>query len=471
MSNLRYLELDSTYRDRSRFPHPGSFEIPISQTGRKSSKDAIDPVSLGAPIISWTSNNLSVSTTGIFKLVCNVEPKTTPLSGCINTQTFIINSINRLQQMDDYYEGLIVEDAAFYNRRRISSYFFLGSFGGYDRAELTIDSPFPETFVPGNQINIYDPTDLTNSYYPLFWVPSGRNLEDQYINHFIFNETINDWRKIIHYSNITHIILVETTASNPLPITWSSNDNYSIRKEIPYYPLNSEANPVATSSTLSSVTLASNLSGIDNTKFVRIVPPIYNYKLTGAFNECRRITSYDSLTNTINVFPNFSVAPDVNNKIEILNFSYDNLNPFVYTGSLTSQQELVCYEIELLSLLLPTETLSVANGGAISYYPYVYVELSNTCSTNRNIIYSNNPNSTKQLFRVPIFDIQDNPVFTKIGGGMSQTIKFKPNDTLFFSVTLPNGEVFQNIVPERFSPLSPEPRIQISAMFSLKRLV
>jgi len=471
MSNLRYLELDSTYRDRSRFPHPGSFEIPISQTGRKSSKDAIDPVSLGAPIISWTSNNLSVSTTGIFKLVCNVEPKTTPLSGCINTQTFIINSINRLQQMDDYYEGLIVEDAAFYNRRRISSYFFLGSFGGYDRAELTIDSPFPETFVPGNQINIYDPTDLTNSYYPLFWVPSGRNLEDQYINHFIFNETINDWRKIIHYSNITHIILVETTASNPLPITWSSNDNYSIRKEIPYYPLNSEANPVATSSTLSSVTLASNLSGIDNTKFVRIVPPIYNYKLTGAFNECRRITSYDSLTNTINVFPNFSVAPDVNNKIEILNFSYDNLNPFVYTGSLTSQQELVCYEIELLSLLLPTETLTVANGGAISYYPYVYVELSNTCSTNRNIIYSNNPNSTKQLFRVPIFDIQDNPVFTKIGGGMSQTIKFKPNDTLFFSVTLPNGEVFQNIVPERFSPLSPEPRIQISAMFSLKRLV
>ena len=103
MSNLRYLEVDSTYRDRSRFPHPGSFEIPISQTGRKSSKDAIDPVSLGAPVISWTSNNLSVSLPGVSKLVCNVEPKTTPLSGCINTQTFIINSVNRLQDMNDYY--------------------------------------------------------------------------------------------------------------------------------------------------------------------------------------------------------------------------------------------------------------------------------------------------------------------------------------------------------------------------------
>jgi hypothetical protein len=426
---------------------------------------------LGAPIISWTSNNLSTSTTGIFKLICNVEPKTTALSGSSSTQNFIINSTNRLHHMNDYYEGLIVEDAAFYNRRRITSYIFLGSFGGYDRAEINVDSPFPETFVPGNQINIYDPTDLTNSFYPLFWVPSGRNLEDQYINHYIFNETINDWRKIVYYSNITHTILVETNDTNPLPITWTANDNYSIRKEIPYYPLNNGSNPAVASSTLSSVTIYFNLPGIDNTKFIRILPSIYNYNLTGAYNECRRITSYDSLTNTITVFPNFTEAPVVDAKIEILNFSYDNLNPFVYTGSLTSQQELVCYEIELLSLLLPTETLTVANGGAISYYPYVYVELSNTCSSNRNIIYSNNPNSTKQLFRVPIFDIQDNPVFTKIGGGMSQTIKFKPNDTLYFAVTLPNGEVFQNIVPERFSPLSPEPRIQISAMFSLKRLV
>ena len=258
MSNLRYLEVDSTYRDRSRFPNPGNFEIPISQTGRKSATDSIDPVSLGAPIISWTSNNLSTSSTGVFKLVCNVEPKTTPLSGCISTQNFIINSTNRLHHMNDYYEGLIVEDAAFYNRRRIMSYIFLGSFG-YDRAEINVDSPFPETFVPGNQINIYDPTDLTNSFYPLFWVPSGRNLEDQYINNFIFNETINDWRKIVYYSNITHTILVETNDTNPLPITWTSNDNYSIRKENPYYPLNGNSNPTIAASTLSSVTLYFNL--------------------------------------------------------------------------------------------------------------------------------------------------------------------------------------------------------------------
>ena len=59
------------------------------------------------------------------------------------------------------------------------------------------------------------------------------------------------------------------------------------------------------------MTVDLSLSGIDNTKFLRILPSIYNYRLTGAFNECRRITSYDSLTNTIKVYPNFPVAPDV----------------------------------------------------------------------------------------------------------------------------------------------------------------
>ena len=471
MSNIKYLEVDSTYRDRNRFPNPGTFEIPISQTGRKSGKDAIDPVSLGTPVISWTSNNLSVDNSSISKLECNVEPKTTALSGLTNTTNFIINSQMRLHQLADYYEGLIIEDAAFYNRRRITNYVFLGSFEFFDRAEITVDAPFPETFVPGNQINIYDPSDITNPSYPIFWVPAGRNLEDQYINYLFFNENLNDWRKIVYYNNVTHCILLEASDDNPLPGSWDINDNYTIRKDPPFIPARGELNPYIVSATKSTITFSEDLKGLDDTKFIRIVPDIYNYNILPPFNECCRILSYDSATKTARVYPSFSTTPLVESYIEILNFSYDNLNPFVYTGSIASQQELVCYEVELLSLILPTETIDVANGGSISYYPYIYVELSNTCSSSRNIIYSNNPNATRQLFRVPVFDVQENPVFTKIGGGMSQTIKFKPNDTLRFAVTLPNGEVYENILEEKFSPFAPEPRIQISAMFSLKRLV
>lgn len=160
----------------------------------------------------------------------------------------------------------------------------------------------------------------------------------------------------------------------------------------------------------------------------------------------------------------------------ILPFSHDNLNPLVYTGSLVSQQELVCYEVQLINLVLPNVVLGTASGSLISFYPYLYVALQNVTASGaglNNIIYSNNPNSTKVLFRCPIKDVPNpvNSTFIKIdGSGMVQTIKFRPNDTLFFGVYLPNGDLFTTILSETMSPELPNPVIQISACFSIKRV-
>ena len=173
-------------------------------------------------------------------------------------------------------------------------------------------------------------------------------------------------------------------------------------------------------------------------------------------------------------FP-FTLTTD-HQKFVLLPFSYDNLNPFVYTGSLVSQQELVCYEVQLLNLVLPNVILGTASGSLISFYPYVYVALQNVTAAGsglNNIIYSNNPNATRVLFRCPIKDVPNpvNSTFIKIdGSGMVQTIKFRPNDTLFFGVYLPNGQVFTTILSETVSPELPNPVIQISACFSIKRL-
>lgn len=465
MSNNRYLEICSEYRDRNRFPYPGQFEIPISVNGRKSINTAVDPVSLGVPKKSWTSNNLSISLPNQYKILCTVEAKTTRLSGLTDTSVFIINSVNRLQQLDNYYNGLIIEDAAFFNRRRIRSYKFLGSFVGYDRGQIIVENAFPETFVPTNQIYIYDPTDLSNPEYPIFWVPDGVLRTNGYINNILYNETINEYRTINDYDDNTKTLRIDVEGK---PITtWNLNDNYSIRKEKPaVYDLE------IVNSTLSSIEINLPVSTELLNKFVRILTPIYNYKLISPENECRRIVGYDSTTNIISIYPAFSSLPVVGNLIEILNFSYDNLNPFVYTGSILSQQELVCYEVDLLSIILPTEILKVSEGGYITSYPFIYVELSNTCSAgHRNIIYSNNPHSTRMTFKVPLFDIQDSPIFIKVGGGMSQTIKFKPNDTLLFTVLLPNGEIFKTVINDTETPDAPDSRIQISATFGLRRIV
>ena len=473
MSNYRYLEIDSTYRDRTRFPTPAHFEIPLSQSGRKNINNAVDPVALSAPINSWTSNNLSLTTFPTFKLLCIVEPKTTALSGLTDTTKFIINCTERLQQVENYYSGLVVEDAAFFNRRKIKNYRFLGSFASYDRAEITVVNAFPETFVPTNQIYIYDPTDMTNAEYPFIFIPYGRELNNSYIKYMIYNETLNEYRKIKTYSVDNNTALIDTSDGNL--VGWLPTHNYSTRQELPFLPGPAGVNPVITASTTSTVEVDINLDtfGLMVNKFIRILPDKYDFELINASdNECRRITSYDEPTNTLTVFPPFSNIPAVGRKIELLPFSYDNLNPFVYTGSVLSQQELVCYEVDLLSLILPTEQLKVLNGGIITQYRYVYVELSNTCSVGtRNILYSNNPNSTRALFKVPIFDIQDPPYFIKVGGGSSQTVKFKPNDTLLFRVTMANGDTFETICEETFSPFTPEPRIQITALFGLKRIV
>lgn len=175
------------------------------------------------------------------------------------------------------------------------------------------------------------------------------------------------------------------------------------------------------------------------------------------------------------VYPPFAGSL-VTNDICILPFTADNLSPFIYTGSLVSQQEMVCYEIELLKLILPNQTLSSGQGGGTAFYQYLYVELSNVSGASagmKNVIYTNNPNASRMVFRAAIDDVQnpESSSFIKIDGdGMVQTLKFKPNDNLRFSVHLSNGDVFNTVIDELFAPNAPRPSTQISALFSIKRI-
>ena len=167
---------------------------------------------------------------------------------------------------------------------------------------------------------------------------------------------------------------------------------------------------IITSSTLSSVT------DFYKNEFLRVLPYgdpnttsidiCYEYDTSPSNNQACRITSYNyyqdsSVSSTyygiFTVYPGFNLYDSGSGlgsdaSIEILPFSYDNFNPFVYTGSLVSQQDMVCYEMQLISLTLPNYTLSVSQGGRIAFYPYIYIQISNVSTTGaglKNIIYSN----------------------------------------------------------------------------------
>jgi len=614
MSNARYIEIDSTFRDRTQWPLPGEFVVLISQSGRKGVQDAVDPYSTAAAKTKWSSNNFQADNLTSPSITVSVETTSGTFGEAGDNNTIlVIGSPGELQRIEQYYDSAVIVNAAG-DRRRITGYRYLGN----DRAEITIFSAFPAFLADGVPLIIEDPTDVSSPSYPLFFVPAGNSGSNSYIGCYLYNESRQESRPVAGYDFSTHFLTVDTTGSQDSTVTtgpvtsWLVSDVYSIRRAQPgpcvtltgttantssfnFSPTTNlsglrnsflektdilttaQRGGALTAGTASSVGLTvtsvavdgfyngctirmtsgaatglvSTISSYVSAGFVATLTPgfptatppavgntyvlecpiearrinkyidyrasatggslstiefpttasstigFYNgvYVDAGA-SGIRLITNYSVTTKTATVTPDFAVAPIngqaftitsgvvspsftgslLTNDVCILPFTADNLVPFVYTGSLVSQQEMVCYEMELLNLVLPNQTLSVGAGSRTSFYQYVYVELSNVSGAsagNKNIIYSNNPNATRMVFRAAIDDVP-NPIissFIKIDGdGMVQTLKFKPNDNLKFSVHLSNGEVFDTIVDEFYSPSAPNPLIQVSACFSLKRV-
>jgi hypothetical protein len=161
---------------------------------------------------------------------------------------------------------------------------------------------------------------------------------------------------------------------------------------------------------------------------------------------------------------------------EIEQYSYDNARPFNYTGSLVSNSQSTCYEIELINLIIPNTTLVSGRGSRAIFYPYFYVELkplSAPSSMSRGIISSNNPYAFKMLFRAIINDISaplDSPFLKIDGDGMTHTVKFNIHDSFLFSVYHANGELIKTDISEQYSPTEPNSRCQISACFSFQKV-
>jgi hypothetical protein len=117
----------------------------------------------------------------------------------------------------------------------------------------------------------------------------------------------------------------------------------------------------------------------------------------------------------------------------------------------------------------------LSKGARIAYYPFIYVELDNisTSSANKNAIYSNNPNASKAIFKVPITDLNHpstTPFVKLTGNGMTQTLIFKSNTDMKITVRLPDGSIFKPETSENPVGKTPNPMIQLSALFGMTRI-
>ena len=454
MSNLRYLEIDSTYRNRTLFPLPSIFEVLISQSGTRDKLHAYDPISVSAPLIRWKPS-LFDSKTGT--VVTN--PSNSHLS-CIVSFT-ITQSLNKKA---NYYASQPVNITAITTNNMIETWDYISTDTNNDYFLMTFKSPYTPTL--GDVITFVPSTDMEKG---IFYIPDSVSADLFYLNYVIWNENTQTGALVLSFDGNTRIAGVNFTGWTN---TLNAGDYFSVRKAAPKIFGDGLINTLNNKISLPSLpTISTNsdeyvnsfmyfTSGTKDGQMYRII----GYLGLPPLPLLPREVTLDCSTSDI--------TPS--DKFEILQFTTDNAVPFTYTGSLVSQQESVCYEIQLVDLILPNRTLKT--GGRIAFYPYVYVELQNISGAsagNKNIIYSNNPTSTKKLFRASINDIPNalSSPFIKIDGdGMTQTVKFKPNDNFSFSVYLSDGTQFETELQESYGPLPAEPLVQISAMFSLKRL-
>jgi hypothetical protein len=507
MSGTRYLELDSTYRNRKEYPEPASFVADLGN-GLKMKDNALDPVCDSSPILVFNTSFLEedkVTTTGQHVEILYTGTDPTILNIRLDAE-------NYLRQVKDFYVGsvLYITISSVQYCRRIISYEPLGKIPdtGYIQAVIQVNSSFPGLPVTsGSAITggeIVNPTPYnTDTAYAItkFYIPSGSFIDNFYVGYYIqctdleiayassnpppfpYSDT---YRKIIAYDGVLRLATLDSTTT----VNWLDTSqylNFSIRKQIPLkigaitgITPNTPTNSVTISDT---VNFPANFYKGDFIRFISPVPattpPITGGLSTNVspYNEEIAIIASSAMSSnniTLTLAKSITSA-DATVYYEIEPFSKDNYSPIIYTGSQVSSQEMVCYEVELLNLILPNLLLESGRGGRTAFYPYLYVELQPIADTSagaKGLIYSNNPNSYKMLFRAIVDDIQQpfSSAFVKIGSdGMAHTMKFRPNTAFKFGVYQANGELFQTVLRDTHSPTAPNPLVQISAVFSFKR--
>ena len=520
MSNRRYIQLSSGYRNREKYPLASRFEVLVSQTGnRTDAKTAFDPILDSYPTYQFVGNSVARTTAQAFN------------GG--NYSNVGLNS--SASNVDNFYNGYQITDTTLNQSRVINEYIGVDMLANIDRPysstwstldNYTLQDPSlgsttknrsGESFTGGtrfaptlalaaaaangyyngmsitdtttgetrtildynagtNSVIIFEPFSTawvgTDSYtiqatsYKIVIQPQDSLTGnppsdiDQYYNGYILeDETLKEFRYITNYDATTRTLTIDL----PFSTGWSVGNSYSIRK----------SRPKEQNSFIGIPNPAPTYATVQLNPVGAVTEDYTDYYLYPREEvEVYLILSHDLTTNVVTIYPNPEVEFTAGGDYDILQFSRDNMVPLTYTGTSVGPSN---YEVELVDLILPNVELKT--GTRVSFYPYFYVEFSNANGSNtidRNIIYSNNPNSVKQLFVAPIDDTS-NPLtsrFLKLsqGSSMRQTVRFNPYDNLIFSVTLPNGDPFETLQSDNFSPLPPVPELQISAIFSIKRL-
>lgn len=502
----KYLELESTYRNRNLFPDQGSFEVQISQSGKHDQFTAVDPITTAHPTRTFSIGDESISGTVRVHTAVNGLNVSTQTKFIFNVLKAAIVPTTSLKFTKNYYVGAVIcpstgttaiarilewiyidEQAATVAPVVDASYNF----------SIRVDTPIVMTALhTSTGFSIGRMSSISTSVPRKIFIPTTENYSNIYSNWYLFNQTTTvavgspRYTQISNFDMDTHLVTAVSTISG-----WVDTDVLVLRQSLPNmynggYNLVNTAPIAITSYNICHLdgtpAATSNASYINS--FVRYYPPKTAVTQLPQESFVTRIIGFVVIVNTVNTvnitgqdikgqtFTSHIATEDLIpplSIIEIMPYSRDNFCPFSYNGSMTSQNQPVAYEVCLNSLILPNVTLT--SGGRIANYPHVYVEIENIGSVGNSInsIYSNNPNTNKVVFRVPVTDLNfpsTTPFVKLTGNGMEQTIPFKINSDMRVSVKLPNGTIFQTETEDSNNGAVPNPFLQISFLFEVSRV-
>lgn len=449
----KYIDVDSTHRDRTLWPKPGHFQLVVSPASRGTnaySLAAVDAVSESMPTATWTSNEFVNGTPGT-SAISGVVAATGGIGNATGGNVIVVTAVG-LQPTTDYYANAqitVPSSNALQNTPvsiRVVSYTYLGNNTGQ-----FIVAPAAQV-QPGGAVTVSDPTSVANN---AFFVPAGGSIANYRVGDYLYDLTTNEYSRITSYDPATGIAYV----AGPT-VGWSATDSFEIVGAPP-----AAVGTTGVASTSTSIVLGAAVAQLSAAQivgsYVRLLPG----------GQTARVVAYDATTMTATVSPAFVVGTSAV-AFQLLAFSYDNFYPMTYVG--TRQYEILTYAVTLKCLTLPSSTL--LNGGTALAYPFVYVEFSPLNADVTNVWNSNNPHASRTLFRASYVNYDrsasqpQSPFLHFVGNDMRQRVRFAAESSFNFRVTIPStGQTFQTVVGDTTSPTPPDPLAQITALFELVR--
>lgn len=183
------------------------------------------------------------------------------------------------------------------------------------------------------------------------------------------------------------------------------------------------------------------------------------------------IATYSGSTQQATLTKALPFLPGATDAYDILQYSGDSWSPLIYSGT-TGFGQPVCYSVELCYLIIPNQILTSGYGGTLNNYPYLDLALYNEGNMHADkVLYTNNPNEQRVLFRVPLgLNINTETFFTLKDSKCIQVVKLKLDQPLRFTLTLPNGDPVIFATADNVPPQNANPLVQISATFACRRI-